>query len=219
MYIYAYMCVCVCVHDWITAIQQKLTQSCKPTILQFFKNLPVQTTLIPIKAGSPGVGLTIPPQGIPACNLSTEKIHRPEGENYVLLQDFLRTWASQTALRECFKKTQKTNKQNQVRIKTLDIKRLPLQKNQTSPVNEFSSFLCTGRRRSLGLLKSLLWLSLSSLGPASCFSPSWNPLGCTVWGGRRDWGLDGCNTLCWLWQVTFFIHSQIWEVMVQGGVF
>ena len=31
------------------------------------------------------MGLIIPPQGIPVCNLSTEKIHHPEVENYVLL--------------------------------------------------------------------------------------------------------------------------------------
>ena len=31
------------------------------------------------------MGLIIPPQGIPVCNLSTEKIHHREVENYVLL--------------------------------------------------------------------------------------------------------------------------------------
>ena len=37
---------------------------------------------------------------------------------------------------------------------------------------------------------------LNSLEPASCFSPSWIPSGCTIGDGCHGWWwLDGCNTL------------------------
>lgn len=57
----------------------------------------------------------------------------------------------------------------QQRAGTLNIRRLALiKKNQVSQVEEFNTFLCMGRRRSLGSLNSLLSCCLSCLGPASC---------------------------------------------------
>ena len=84
--------------------------------------------------------------------------------------------------------------------KTQNIKRLLLIKeNQTSQVNEFSTFLYMGRCKSLGSLKSFLWYapSLSGASIWFCF-PSWipsvraaavvdgqrAPTSCVYWHGR-----------------------------------
>ena len=62
-----------------------------------------------------------------------------------------------------------------------NIKRLLLiQENQI-----FSTFLCMGRCKSLGLWKSFLWKAPQLSGPLSSFSQSWIPSGCTVVGGPR----------------------------------
>ena len=58
--------------------------------------------------------------------------------------------------------------------------------------------------------EQLNWIELSYLGPVSCFSPSWIPLGCTVGGGCSGCWLDGHNIFCLLiWQVVFLIHMII----------
>ena len=59
-------------------------------------------------------------------------------------------------------------------VGSLNIKRLLLIKeNRLSQVKEFSMFLCVGRRKSLGLLKSCIWFVLGCLGPVSCVFISW----------------------------------------------
>ena len=53
-------------------------------------------------------------------------------------------------------------------------------------------------------------MHLNYLGPGSCFSPSWMPSGCTVWGNCSGCLLDGRNILCLLiWQVTLFVHTTV----------
>ena len=120
------------------------------------------------------------------------------------------------------------------RPRSRNVKRLLLIKgNQISQVKEFSAFLCMGRCKSLGSLKSYLWyapqlsgvsilsfLILSFLRVhrwgwlrwlpgrwtwqwAAHLSPSWVPSGLTVWVAVM-WWLDGCNVLCLLvWQAIF----------------
>ena len=61
-----------------------------------------------------------------------------------------------------------------------------------------TSFLCMGRCKSLGSLKTFFDMHLNHLGPVSLFSPSWIPSGCTYGCGCSGWWLDGCNNLCLL---------------------
>ena len=50
IYIYVYMCVCVCVKLGHFALQQKLTENCKPTILEKIKILQKKFYGVPIMA-------------------------------------------------------------------------------------------------------------------------------------------------------------------------
>ena len=81
---------------------------------------------------------------------------------------------------------------------------------QTSRVNEFSTFLCMGRCKSLGSLKSVLWYG-PYLSRASILVFSFqNSLPVHSLCGCGGWKFDGCSILCLLiWQTTFFIH--VWE--------
>ena len=98
--------------------------------------------------------------------------------------------------------------------KTWYSKRLLLIKeNQTSQVNEFSAFLCTGRCKILGSLKSFLWYAPQLSKASISLFPSQVPLGLSVggwgWAGAavNDWWLDGHNIFCLLiWQTAFLFH-------------
>ena len=79
-------------------------------------------------------------------------------------------------------------------IKSLAIKRLWLIKeNQISQVKEFSAFLCMGRCKSLGSLKSFLWYASQLSGAYILVSTSWVFSGLTVG--------SGCSLLASRWQV------------------
>ena len=110
-----------------------------------------------------------------------------------------------------------------------NIKGLLLTKeNQTSLLKEFGAFLCKGRYKHLGSLKSCFWYAIPLSGASIlCFlmgvssgcmvqgccshltarwawqwaaplSPSWVPSGLTVRAAVRASCLDGSNVLCWL---------------------
>ena len=53
----------------------------------------------------------------------------------------------------------------QQRTSSLEHQKIMLKENQISQVKEFSTFLCMGRCRNLGSLKSFLWYAPHSLGP------------------------------------------------------
>ena len=87
-------------------------------------------------------------------------------------------------------------------------KLLLIKEKQTSQVNKFSAFLCMGRYKSLGLMKSFLWC-FSAIWAISCLSSSWVPHSVHHWGWWRGWWLGDKSILCLLiWQVTFFFCPQ-----------
>ena len=80
-------------------------------------------------------------------------------ENYVSLNGLsenFQAWKTifQVALRDCSEKVRATIDRSFCNKYKVVIKRLLLKENQLSQVNEFSSFLSTGQRQSLSLLKS-----------------------------------------------------------------
>ena len=83
-----------------------------------------------------------------------------------------------------------------------------LKENKISEVKEFSPFLCMGRRKGLGSLKSFLNLHLSKLHclrSVSVLLHPESPQGIPLRGATE---VGGSNILCLLiWQVTFFAHS------------
>ena len=80
-----------------------------------------------------------------------------------------------------------------------------IKENQTSQVNEFSAFLCLGRCKSLGSLKSFD-IHLSYLGLVS-LSPSLSPLRVQYWGSGAN-GLMVTAILCLqTWKQHFFIYT------------
>ena len=88
-------------------------------------------------------------------------------ENFLGLQ--AQETASQVTLRE-LEGGVRLYRSLRERAGSQNIKRLLLIKeNQMSRVKEFSTFLCMGRRKSLGSLKSLLLYASQDLGPVSAF--------------------------------------------------
>ena len=87
-------------------------------------------------------------------------MHNLKVENYVYLADFLRTQAGEVASQIAVRNYSKEVREEPGYIggfATKTSEDLPLVKeNQMSQVNEFSTFLCMGRCKSLGSLKSFL---------------------------------------------------------------
>ena len=72
-------------------------------------------------------------------------------------------------------------------------------------VNELSTFLCVGRCKRLGVLKSFLWYAPQLFRLSILESPWGTQLG----GSCNGWELEGHNILCLLiWQGTFFIRRK-----------
>ena len=175
-----------------------------------------------------------------SCDCQLKKMHNLKFESYIFIQQIFwglqaQDTVSQIRLRNCPKEARggagyrgvfATNK----RPGSRNIKRLLLIKeNQISPIEEFSTFLCMGRCKSLGSLKSFLWYApqlsrasilcflIPSLLRVHCWGgcrswlldgghslfPSWVPLWLAI-GAAVMWWLDGCNILCLLiWQIIF----------------
>ena len=95
-------------------------------------------------------------------------------------------------------------------LQTAALKKERKKEKQTSQVNEFSTFLCMGRCKSLGSLKSFLWYGPYLSWASILFFSFQNSLLVHSLCGCGSWKFDGCNILCLLiWQTTFFIH--VWE--------
>ena len=118
-------------HNIHFAVQQKLTQHCQATLLQLKNHT--------------------------NCQLRGKKSHPKSWELYFIWQTKLRTevWdtASQITLRDCSEEV----RGEPGYIQAFTTRLLLIKENPISQVKEFSAFLCMGRCKSLGSLKSFLW--------------------------------------------------------------
>ena len=146
------------------------------------------------------------------CRLKRKQLHNLKVENYVLFcrysEDLSPGHSTSDKTEDSSKETRRSQDiQELLQPGSQNLKRVPLIKeNQTSQVKEFNDFLCMGGYKRLAHWNHSFDMHLSSLGPVSCFSPSWVPSGCNVWlvggGGRlqwlRAWQWAACLSPAWV---------------------
>ena len=134
-------------HNIHFAVQQKLTQHCQATLLQLKNHT--------------------------NCQLRGKKSHPKSWELYFIWQTKLRTevWdtASQITLRDCSEEV----RGEPGYIQAFTTRLLLIKENPISQVKEFSAFLCMGRCKSLGSLKSFLWQAPQLTCAFSSWVSSW----------------------------------------------